>query len=64
MRAIITLNDLQQADTLSRYLQSLDIGNQIETTKVSDWADPHYSDIGYKIWVYNEDTLEEAKKSS
>lgn len=62
MRAIITLNDLQQADTLCRYLQSLGIDNQIETTKVVDWGDSNYSDVSYKIWVYNEDLLEDANK--
>lgn len=62
MRIICTLNDKSKAQLLSNFLKAEGIDNQLEINTNNDWGSPHYSDTTCRIWVYDEDQVEDALK--
>lgn len=60
MRPIITLQDVHQCERLAAYLKDQGIENEVEVIKNTDWGDPAYGDMAYKIWVYDENVFEQS----
>ena len=62
MRLIGTLKNQIQAREFSYFLQNQGIVNQCEIDTNTDWGSPQYGDVNCKIWVTNEDQVEDALK--
>ncbi len=60
MRLIATFQDQRKAILLSNYLKSQNIENECEITISTDWGDPQYGAPTCRIWVKDEDHLQEA----
>lgn len=60
MRLIGTLKDEKAAQGFSQALTDRGIENQCEITSVTDWGNPEYRDRICRIWVTEEDRLEQA----
>lgn len=62
MRVIGTLNDEKKGLIFSSFLQQKNIANQIEIHPNTDWGSPDYGTSECKIWILEEDQVEEAVK--
>jgi GlpG protein len=62
MRLIGTLADEQKALTFSLFLHQKGIEHQLEILKNTDWGSPNYGTSQCKIWIVDEENLEEALK--
>lgn len=60
MRYIGTVNSDREATTLSRFLASEGIAHQFEPERVTNWENPDYGLIHYKLWIIEEDQLDAA----
>lgn len=62
MRLIGTLEDERQAVAFSRFLTQKKITHQIEIQTNRDWDNPNYGISQCRVWIYDEDQVEEALK--
>lgn len=62
MRLVCTLKDPQAGTSLSQYLQSKGIDNELQMNTDQDWGSEQYGESSYRIWVIDEDQVEEAQK--
>lgn len=62
MRIIYSSTHPKEAETLSNFLKSKGIQNNLETNSNHDWGNPDYGITTSSIWVIEEDTLEDALK--
>lgn len=62
MRLIGTLEDERQAVAFSRFLTQKGITHQIEILTNRDWGSPNYGTSQCRVWIYDEDQMEEALK--
>lgn len=60
MRLISTLNDPHRGYTLSAYLSHKGITNQLEVVTNTDWSSHEYGSTTCRLWVQDEDRVEEA----
>lgn len=60
MRLISTLNDSHRGYTLSAYLSHKGIVNQLEVVTNTDWSSHEYGNSLCRLWVQDEDRVEEA----
>lgn len=60
MRLICTLNDPLYASKLAQYLTNNGIENQVESVTETDWGNPNYGTMIFRIWVYDEDDFPKA----
>lgn len=62
MRLIATFNDKDQklAQDLSTFLERNGIQNHLEAEANKDWGSPTYGDVTSKVWIIEEDQLEDA----
>lgn len=61
MRLIGTLTNEQQGLTFSQFLQSKGIRHHLEMSTDRDWGSPNYGISQCKIWIENEEQVEEAQ---
>lgn len=62
MRLIRTIDDQHKAYTLSTHLTHRGIENQLEVQSNTDWGSPDYGSVKCRIWVVDEDQVEEAMR--
>lgn len=62
MRLVATLNNQEDAHRLSSYLLSKGIESQIEISMNSDWGSDSYGEMTCRLWIYEEEQLDEALK--
>lgn len=62
MRLIGTLEDERHAQAFSQFLNQKGIAHQIDTEKGTDWGSPDYGISRCRIWIIDEDQLEEVSK--
>jgi GlpG protein len=62
MRIVCTLNNLEQAQTLSAFLVAEGIENQLDVSKETDWGTHTYGDVICRIWIIDEDYVQAANK--
>lgn len=62
MRLIGTLKNVDTARKLSQALTKQGIDNQCEEGSVTDWGSPEYGDRFARIWIVDEDRLEQAMR--
>jgi GlpG protein len=60
MRLIGTLQDDRLAKGFSHLLNEKKIENLVEITKNTDWSSPNYGTLDCRVWIYDEDRLEES----
>lgn len=60
MRLIAEFKDDREAQSFSSLLQTKKIENMVEMAKVSDWSSVDYGTIQCKVWIWDEDRLDEA----
>jgi GlpG protein len=53
-------HDQDKAQSLSSYLKTSGINNQLDGTPNSDWGSPDYGTITYHLWVIDEDDFQKA----
>ena len=62
MRLIIALNDIPQGQMFSTFLSNEGIENLCEISTNNDWGNADYGNRTCKIWIYEEDNLEQTLK--
>lgn len=62
MRLISTSDDQKRAYRLSTFLKSQGIDNQLEIITNTDWGSSDYGNVTARLWVLDEDQVEEAQK--
>ena len=62
MRLLHLFNDDRHAKTFSSYLTQCEIENKLDLEKNTDWGSSDYGNIVGKVWVIDEDDMEEARK--
>ena len=62
MRLIATSHDEKRAQKFSAFLSKEGIDNQLDVQKGSDWGSEEYGQLQYRIWIFNEDEVDRAKK--
>jgi GlpG protein len=62
MRIISTYADQKKAQELSAFLTSEGIENQLDVAVDNDWGSPTYGDVSCKLWIYDEDKVDEAER--
>lgn len=60
MRLLYTYDDQKKGFILSNFLQKEGIENQLEIVTNTDWGSPEYGNVLCRIWVIDEDQVEEA----
>lgn len=60
MRLIYTTHDQRHAIALSDFLKNEKIENQFEIVTNDDWGSPDYGSITCRVWVIDEDQVEDA----
>lgn len=64
MRLICTLNNPEVGTSLSSYLQSKGIENQLQIEANQDWGSDEYGNATCRVWVIDEDMVEQAQAIS
>ncbi len=62
MRIIYTSNNAKESTIFSNFLKSKGIENQLEIDTGRDWGSPDYGNTVCRIWVIDEDYLEDSLK--
>lgn len=62
MRIIYTSNNPKESTIFSNFLKSKGIENQLEIDTGKDWGSPDYGNTICRIWVIDEDNLEDSLK--
>lgn len=62
MRLIHTFKNVDEAKALSAFLTEKDISNRVETEVNKDWGSEEYGDLICKLWIHEEDDLNDARQ--
>lgn len=60
MRIIGTLHNPEEATRFSSFLKNKGISHQIDVDVNTDWSDTGYGDRSFKIWIYEEEQVDQA----